>query len=99
MTTSDDAPCAPAATSSCAAQKAITERRILCMGGSDRGREDGFLVVVAAPGAPRKCPFLNCSTLVPELVQTGRRFRTEDLQRGRRVRRRSTRGATSCRSS
>src|SRR6266550_3300421 len=57
MTTSDDAPCAPAAESSSAAQRTTRGRRILCMGGSDRGRGIGFLVVVAATQRIRKCPF------------------------------------------
>src|SRR6476660_5229549 len=57
MTTSEDAPWAPAADRSSAAQRTTRGRRILCMGGSDRGRRDGFLVVVAAAPRIRKCPF------------------------------------------
>src|SRR5437764_5860256 len=41
MTTSDDAPCAPVAASSSAAQAMTMGKRVLCMGDSDRGGERG----------------------------------------------------------
>src|SRR5437763_8346857 len=71
MTTSDDAPCAPPAASSKPAKSAVRVKRILCMGGSDRGRRGAFLVVVAAPTQIRKGPLLNRSNVVTVTAAQG----------------------------